>query len=602
MKLKKEVKYMSEDNIEKPNLIINIAIAGNLPEDQHSKEVVFSKVKRVIDTTLKHTAKYANLKFNFSEKSPILNFLTSSVLTDGGIIDELKKYLNTDVKFICISDGKSKKDISTFFDSVSELDTEYDVFKSNMHLILSWLCDQADFSIILKDDESSLLYEFLKSCKQASVPTVSIEKVTDRHMLWTESSYYDSYDDGKLEAYLDTLLNVNNLLICKDANKNLFGRKLLWGNLYDRYMKKYRTIVDTSKPCTRDTIIEENSNISSLNETGEAIRKNLIKWFNEFDKNAIEYANKYRASIYLRAVIPLVVTIVLAIGFYTETLLSPWEVNIPGTRLQVWSIIAGLAFFIHALLNLYVFKLSENKIIKSWHKSFLDNRFIAEKLRIAIHFIPFGIPINFVTSLNKYGIKGKYNKRVINQLRCILKDIGLPDMNFNKVDLAHCLIYLEELVRDQIDYHKNSANRYAKIYNKLKQYGKVAFYIGFIFVLFRGCLQLYFAFFKIDSFVNGKELHAIVKSFTNMLALLFPAWAGYFSSKLTLCNFEGLYNNDTQMLEELSLLRQMINDEKQKEYLAYGDLYNLAREVTSLLLGENSEWYSQINTKIVTKL
>lgn len=69
-----------------------------------------------------------------------------------------------------------------------------------------------------------------------------------------------------------------------------------------------------------------------------------------------------------------------------------------------------------------------------------------------------------------------------------------------------------------------------------------------------------------------------------MLALLFPAWAGYFSSKLTLCNFEGMYNNDIQMLDELAMLKQMINYEKQKERITYGDFYYLAKDVTSLLI------------------
>jgi len=593
---------MPEHNIQKPNLVINIAIAGKLPENQHSKDVVLLKVKRVVDTTMKHIVKFANSKYDFSEDRPTIHFLTASILTDARMIEELRKYLNLNAKFICISDGKSENDIAALFDSVTVLETEHNPFVSKNALILSWLCDQADFSIILKDDENPLLFDFLKYCKHASVPAVSIEKATDRPMLWTESSYYDSYDDDKLEEYLDNLLNVNNLQINENGNKNFIGRKLLWGNLYSKYMKKNKAVVDTSKPYTKDTIVDESSNISSLNENAEKTRKNLIKWFNEFDKNAILYADKYRASIYLRAVIPLIVTIILAIGFYIETLLGPWHVIIPGTKLQIWSIIAGLAFFIHALLNFYIFRLSENKTIQSWHKSFLDNRYIAEKLRIAIHFIPFGIPVNFITNLNKYGAKGKYNKIVINRLRCILKEIGLPDTNFNKVDSAQCLIYLEELVNDQIEYHKNSANRYAKIYNKLKQYGKIVFYIGFIFVLFRGCLQLYFSFFKVPGTINGEKLQPIMKSFTNMLALLFPAWAGYFTSKLSLCNFEGLYNNDTQMLEELSSLKQMINDEKQKECITYGDLYYLAKDVTSLLLGENSEWYSQINTKTVTKL
>lgn len=142
-------------------------------------------------------------------------------------------------------------------------------------------------------------------------------------------------------------------------------------------MGKYKGTDDTSKQNTKDTIIDDNSKIAFQNEDAELTRKSLIKWFNEFDKNAILYADKYRSTIYLRAVIPLIITIALAIGFYTETLLSPWQINIQGGKLQIWSIIAGLAFFTHALLNFYVFKISENTTIKAiWKNSFLHRFYI----------------------------------------------------------------------------------------------------------------------------------------------------------------------------------------------------------------------------------
>jgi hypothetical protein len=328
----------------------------------------------------------------------------------------------------------------------------------------------------------------------------------------------------------------------------------------------------------------------------------LRDWFYKFDSVAIEYAEKYRSSIYLRAVIPLVVTISLAIGFYIETLLSPWKISILGSKLQLWSIIAGIGFFIHALLNLYIYRLSENNIAKKWHKSFVDNRFIAEALRLSVHFMSFGVPMDYTQVTSAYGSKIKKNSTVIRRLRSILRGTKLPEVDFSNNTAQVCLNSLEELIDDQIAYHKTSANRYVNICTNLKRFFKIAFYIGFIFILLRGCLQLYLSFAGISGQINAQPLQPIVKSFANMLALLFPAWAGYFSSKLMLCNFEGLYDNDITVLEGLKEIKQVIFDKRNKDTIDYQDINELSGYLYKLMLNEVSNWYLQINTKTITKL
>ena len=85
---------------------------------------------------------------------------------------------------------------------------------------------------------------------------------------------------------------------------------------------------------------------------------------------------------------------VLATGFYSETIfgfiLKPFQIN-----LNILSYIAGVGFFLHALINLYVYTMSKNHEMNSYKNQSLDNRFIAEFLRVGIHFSSFGIPITF---------------------------------------------------------------------------------------------------------------------------------------------------------------------------------------------------------------
>jgi len=589
---------MSEYDVKNPSLVLCIAFTGSYPHEQHQAEVLLTKIDNILKDTFIHVSQYANEKYGFADV-PQIEFVTAAGLIDEQLLDRLKKqYPNRKFHIFCDENRMQNADTQT---EVSVLDNNSQSLTLSYKLMFSWICDQSDYMIIVNDGENALLQELIKHCKYENVPSIHIHTSLDRHILWTEKSYYDSYNVDKLKEYIDGLFCINNPFKNSYENKKILGRKLLLGDLYARYMKKNKVKLDNLS-YVKDNIMGLEYIVNGLGKTAEESRKKLLGIFYEFDQLAIKYADKYRASIYLRAVIPLFITFLLATGFYLETLLSPWPITIPGTTLSLWSILAGLGFFAHALMNLYIYRLSENRIVQSWHRNFIENRFIAEGLRLAIHFIPFGIPVNFFIHRNQYTSENNENKQAVLRLKWMLKDIGLPATQHNDQISSECLNSLEELVNDQVIYHKNSANRFVNIFHKIKKYGKIGFYIGFLFILFRGGLQLYLSFFKLQQKFLGQDLQPMIKSFTNMLALLFPAWASYFSSKLTLCNFENLYNNDLKMLQELDVIKQMIYDERQKDILNYNDIYYLSKDVTSIILGEFTGWYLQINDKKLTRL
>lgn len=591
-----------------PDLVVNIAIAGALPQDQQQKELVLSRIKNVVGDALEISARYNNQKYGYSDKEPVIQFLTSPVFMEDNLLGELKQNLFPEAKFIGVNDSQLIE-VNSIYGKFSILGKDDNPFVSKAAQMLSWICDQADFAVVLCDEFNPYIMELIKNCKNESVPAVSIFRVADRPMLWAETSSYDEYEKKKLAKYLDSILNVSALSSIREEEE-MGDYKLLGSRLYSRYMKKHKATVDVSKPFTKDTMLDEATDIKALSDEAEQTRMKLLGWFYQYDKKAIHYSNKYRASIYLRSIMPLVVSVILAVGFYIETLTSPWKVKFPGTELSVAAIIAALAFFVHALLLLYMYRLGNNKTVKSWHMNFIDNRYIAETLRMAVHFIPFGIPVNYSKQLGPYSKKGKRTKIVLHRLRSLIKATDIPNTEYNKDYSDQCLLYLEELVKDQLDYHENSAKRYSNIVSKLKKFGNAAFYLGFILVLSRGALQIYTTFGIIPNINElNPSFQTIVETFANMLALLLPAWAGYFTSKLTLCNFESLYNNDIEMIDGLIYIQHMINDEKKtiqeekkKEYISYHDLYYISKEVTALMLGEVSEWYSQIDSKQVTKL
>lgn len=591
-----------------PDLVINIAIAGALPQEQQQKQLVLSRIKKVVEDAGVISSGYNNHKYGYSDKKPVIQFFTSPLFMEDSLLDELKNKLFQEAKYIGVSDSKTIE-VNSIYGKFTILGKDDNPFVSKAAQMLSWICDQADFAIVLCDEFNPYIMELIKNCKNEAVPAVSIDCLADRQMLWAETSSYDEYEKDKLARYLDSILNVSALASLREEEET-GDYKLLGSKLYSRYMKKHKATLDVSKPFTKDTMLDDATNIKALSEEAEMTRTKLLGWFYQYDKKAIHYSNKYRAAIYLRSIMPLVVSVILAVGFYIETLSSPWKVKIPGTQLSIAAIIAGLAFFVHALLLLYMYRLGNNKTVKSWHMNFIDNRYIAETLRMAVHFIPFGIPVNYSKQLSPYSKKGKRTKIVLHRLRSLIKATDIPNTDYNKDYSDQCLYYLEELVKDQLEYHETSAKRYSNIVTKLKKFGDAVFYLGFILVLSRGALQVYTTFGTIPNFNElNPSFQTIVETFANMSALLMPAWAGYFTSKLTLCNFEGLYNNDIEMMNGLRRIQTIINDEKKtiqeekkKEYISYHDLYYISKEVTSLMLGEVSEWYSQIDSRQVTKL
>ncbi len=576
-------------------LTLHVSIAGELPDDEAKATSVLAKLQHVIRTAVRAVTPFATEVYAFSEETVRVRFVSSPLLISTSLLDALHRlYPQAEIAGAAL-DNKTE---AGCFSGLSVLTARASRYENN--IIHAWVCDQADFAIVIGQTDTAAL--FLDHCQTTSTPAVVLSTAPNGHSLWTEKSAYDSYNEDKLTAYLSQLFpSAVYLANESSANRGAFGSKLLWGGLYKRYMRKNKAAVDTSHPTEKDSLLKAESDSFLMRQEAKDTRSTLLESFNAFDRVAVEYADKYRSAIYLRAVIPLVITIALAVGFYIESLLSPWPVTIPGTTLQLWSILAGLGFFTHALLNLYVYRLSENNTIKSWHKGFIDNRFIAESLRLSAHFIPFGMPLNFGTYLTGFNTKIKKDSEVFRRLRCSLRKAVPAPTNFDAEAARTCLDSLDEFINDQTIYHKRSVNRYVKICTNLENYGKIAFYIGFILVLLRGCLQLFISFNALP-FAAAKQDIAILKSFANMLALLVPVWAGYFSSKLALCNFKGLYNNDMSMIEGLSSIKQIIYDAKNKDLLTYEDIHFLSQKTVSLLLSEISEWYAQLQSRSVTRL
>lgn len=586
-----------------PDLVINIAIGGcnydNVPED-----ILGRQVNRVLQDTIACTQKFNNSDYRFSGSDIKINLFSSPFMADAFWID-LAGRENMPLNVIIPNEAKSNEyqTLLSKASSVTNIGADSYYSAGSSSVMADWIADQVDFSVFLWDGREEFnnreIWTLIQSCKRSNIPSVWIDINSPENVHWILDSYFDDYTQEKLQEYITKLFcKSGNAFNPPDESKIPFWK--LWDYFYDRFMKKYNAKVQPI-PYIKDKVMDKEPIKNTNDEKRELKRRKTVGWFHYFDSNAIAYSQKYRTSIYLRSIMPFIATIFISIGFYAEGIVG-FIYQIPYNHINPLAIVAGIGFLIHALINYYMYNLSANSNIAGWHNRFIDNRFIAEVLRLTAHFAPFGIPVNYISSLNRFGNKILKRPHVSAELRRIFRSIETSDTVFDRSAADDLMENLTQMLDDQIAYHDRVQKRYAAIVSRLKKFTVVIFTIGFTIVVLRGGLQFALVYVKTDITRNGINLISFIKSFTNMLALIVPTWASYFSLKLSLSNFEGLANNSLAMINGLTLMKKMIEDEKKKTDISFERTYAFSKDLTRLMLGEVVEWYSQLSSHKLTKI
>jgi hypothetical protein len=585
------------------DLVINIAIGGcnnkSSPED-----VLNRQIDRVFHDAIACAQRFNNSDFRFSGADIKINLFTSPFIADTFWVDFAGRE-DLPLNVIIPYDMKSNE-FQTLLckaSSVTNIGANSSHPAGSSSVMADWIADQVDLSVILWDGKEEFnnreIWTLIQSCKRSNIPSVWIDVSSPENVYWIMDSYFEDYTMEKLQEYIAKLFcKSDNAFNIPEEVRIPFWR--LWDYLYDRFMNKYKAKVQPI-PYIYDKIMAKDFIEGKNDEKRELKRQRIVGWFHYFDSNAIAYSQKYRTSIYLRSIMPFIATMFISIGFYAEGILG-FIYQIPYNHINPWSILAGVGFLIHALLNYYMYYLSENTNVANWHSRFIDNRFIAEVLRLTAHFAPYGIPVNYISSLNRFGSKILQKPHVSSELRRIFRSIEASDAVFDRSAADELMENLTQMIDDQAAYHDRVQKRYAAIITNLKKYTAVVFTIGFVIVVLRGGLQFALVYVKTDIARNGINLISFIKSFTNMLALIVPTWASYLSLKLALGNFEGLANNSRAMMNGLALMKKMIEDEKKKTDTSFERVYAFSKDLSRLMLGEVVEWYSQLSSHKLTKL
>lgn len=552
--------------MKKYDMQINVVTVGDWEDEQ--EEAISRKIDALL-VELKARANDSNTEENgYTGRKPRLRFIAESRLSGDGW-EKIAR--NNGVEFSRVS-------------------------INNVLWSEEWIVDKADIIFAVWNETSiswdGAVREVMFTARQRQIPCVWVSKKNENSVYWSKTSYFEEYSSTTMRDFCRQLLTMQTEepIPAMDKRIPLFnaGKKL-----YNHFLLKYKAKVQ-NVPFEEDMMLSDNLYFKE-NHEAETSRLKLLDYFRTYDTRAGLYGDYYRTGIYLRSVLPLAATVFISVGFYIETVLGkPVPMVLGG--LNLWSVIAGIGFFFHALVNLYVFFLSGNEKVKQWNTGFRYNRSMAEAIRILIHCVPYGVAVNIHGAFNQGSTQ--QSGKIYSRLRSILCECSVPDISkFSQEDARGMLNGIRQLLSDQMAYQKRTADRYELIVKQLKRMGTVLFYIGFVLVVLRGFMQLFIVFAKLDSNVTG-----YARSFANMLALMAPAWASYFTGKLTLGGYEKLRDESSLMTGKLQQAEVMVDDILARNEISIDMVKAAADEISILMLSEVADWEKKTETRQITKL
>ena len=478
--------------------------------------------------------------------------------------------------------------ISDIYKNTWKGDSKIAVETKVRRIVGEMLCNKSDLVIAVWNETTSEMngatWEIIQLARESGTPLVWVSSQSGK-IYWCKEAFYEPYTPEKLKVVCE--LCKEKELTPMEFEKTSIPFLGVGRFLYRLYMKR-NSSKNTDCNHADDKIMSCDFSEMSADSSGGKIRKKLLDNFRDFDEPAMIFGEKYQSFIYWRNVLPIVATFCIAIGFYAESILG----IIPAPK-NFWPVVAALSFLVHAFVNLYVIMLSRSKKIKKWQENSANSRYVSEIIRVLIHFEPYGV------SLNLKKLCGG-NNSIYRTIRNISDNVEshVVDRSAAEKLLAH----LYEMLENQICYHITSANKYERIKEKLKKLEKIFMVISFSIVVLR-------SMFRFLLIITGGQIGNIVfggfsESVANMFALVIPAISSYYTSKLTLCNFEYNYNNHMSMVKTLTALSERVkNIMGLDSEMTMEILSTLGEDVASaMLLDDACSWHRQYMTIKIKRL
>lgn len=477
-----------------------------------------------------------------------------------------------------------------------------DMKKNNLsypNTVAEYVVNKSDAVFLLWDGEQNfqegILWTVLQFCKQKQVPYYLVNTRKLEEVSFSSDAYYIPYSPENVRQYVAGLYDHPE----QPPTNEPIPLSGLWVKLHDRFIQKYK-LKAKLVPYTEDKLLSPD--YFAENDPRRDNHRLLTTYFSYYDQKANEASMLYRSSVYFRSILPMLTTVFIAIGFYAETvltfLLGEYQ---PLFGLNCWVILAGIGFLIHALLNRYAEQTARNPRVKQLRESFVEARFIAEYLRVAIHSETYGIGVGSLSAKDS-----PVEKRVLAKLRHIIRQQEPCGCAQDRDVIREAAANLDALIADQKTYHENCINRYALITQRLDKMATALYTAGFVIVVGRGFLQFIVPFvssgLNLSAAVHGVKIESFLKSFANMLALVVPAWASYFSAKLNRNGYAWLWNNSVNMKAGLEKVEKKLHAISWQDSNSYQVLSDVTQDVMELTREDYTGWYLRTESQGFTRL
>ena len=340
-----------------------------------------------------------------------------------------------------------------------------------------------------------------------------------------------------------------------------------------------------------DLFLKEDYVFGEEDKENDVIRKSILGQFKACDERAIYYNERFQSLIYVRSILPFIATLFLALGFYAKSVIGDllcvaFPAHSAGITIALqW--VGGFGYVLHALVNLGVYYLSKNSSVRRWRNLFVENRSMAELLRLFLHFEPYGIRIDLFRYCSD-------NTERAGRLKHLTDNELTGEQHVNQRSIRHCLEHVHELLDEQLEYHKGSELRYKSIVNSLMTRWKYLSAVAFLFTVGRGIFQGVLIYKDLGPY------EGLYGSVANALTLLIPGIAAYFFSKASMNNYIFNYNNHKLMQEKLGSIRRRLDGLLKRDNIPIEMMNAITDELAQAMIGDDSlKWQLQyMNTEI----
>jgi hypothetical protein len=547
--------------------------------DAEKKTGALEAIRTILQVIGECLAEYNVPAYGFNGKSAVIDLYADTRLSGGIWTNVLAK---DSITLNCIDTGwgQDATELLKSADTVTSFDNTRGYSDANGTAI-EWIVAQSDIVLWLQNDEEQSFKEVIQSRLSSRLVHTSCISIDAKSPAIIQHMGHYCSEPISFEELKTFIRSLYPCQACPTSRtkQNTFFLSHLWHGCYQHFIRKYNAgVVYEQRPP----------------ETFTGQRKQLEDQFHRFDEEANGVAKQYREAIYFRSILPFLSTVFLAVGFYSEMLLGTIY-QFGGRFSDVWMVFAGAGFLFNAIISAYAYFMYRNKSINQSHTEFLTSRYIAEFLRVAKLYHTQGVPVSpyFVSERARMA-------QARNVLRVLTPQNHVIDTVNTHSIVNETLVWID----GQIQYHLRTKRRLEKIVVRLKKFQETVFWIGFGLVLARGLLQFLIPLFPnaINDNLNGVPLENFLRSFANMLALMIPAWAGYFTSKLSLNNFSGLFEHSEQMERKLRALQHRVENLSAKPSISYESLIALSADVLSMQISEVDDWYEQTAARTIQRM